>query len=117
MLGTNEATKTTSSEKSTSTQTSASELLVASRCHGNFAENVPFCLLAAAVVEMNGGDRRLLTGALGTLLLFRIVHVEFGLRRYANKSWGRAVGHFGTMGWLAWMSTYAAWLGRSYWKL
>jgi len=91
-------------------------LLVAVRSHSNFVENVPFALLLAAFVEMNGGDRRALTASLAALLCFRLVHVEFGMR--ANEDglgWGRPVGFFGTLGVVGGLSSYAAWLVKSYW--
>lgn len=91
------------------------DLLVAERAHGNFIENVPFALLVTAIAEANGGNRRALTASLAALLLFRLVHVEFGLKADGAVSWGRPVGYFGTVGFVAGMSSYAAYLVKSYW--
>ncbi|OAP59186.1 hypothetical protein AYL99_06484 [Fonsecaea erecta] len=91
-------------------------LLVSARCHANFVENVPLALLVASVVEINGGNTWVLTGTLAALLLFRIAHVEFGLRAKDSMGWGRPVGYFGTLGFVVGMSSYAAWLGRGYWN-
>ncbi|KIW31210.1 uncharacterized protein PV07_02877 [Cladophialophora immunda] len=92
------------------------DLLVSTRCHANFVENVPFALLVASFVEMNGGNTLALTGSLAALLFFRIAHVEFGLRAKDSMGWGRPVGYFGTLGFVVGMSSYAAWLVRSYWR-
>ncbi|KAI1617310.1 membrane-associated, eicosanoid/glutathione metabolism protein [Exophiala viscosa] len=91
------------------------KLLVADRSHGNFVENVPMALLVAAIAEANGGNRRTITGSLAALLLFRIVHVELGLKSQGSLGWGRPIGYFGTLGFVAGMSGYAAYLVKSYW--
>ena len=88
---------------------------MAARCHNNFVENVPLALLLAGIVELNGGNRKVLNGALGALLLIRIVHVEFGLKAPGNNGFGRAVGFFGTQGFMAGMAGYAAYLVKGYW--
>ena len=95
--------------------TEADKLQVASRCHQNFVENVPFALLLAGVVELNGGNRKALNSALGVLLLLRILHVEFGLLGPKNIAFGRPVGYFGTQGYMAGMAGYAAYLVKGYW--
>ena len=97
-------------------------VFLASRCHTNFTENVPLALFTGAVVEMNGGNRKVLTGGLAALLLFRILHVEFGIRTKdgrGNQSMGpgRIVGHFGTLGFVLGMAGYAGWLVKGYWGL
>ncbi|EXJ64345.1 hypothetical protein A1O7_00681 [Cladophialophora yegresii CBS 114405] len=115
MIGTDTSKKASSDSKPTSSQSDDRALLVNARCHGNFVENVPLSLLVASIVEMNGGDRKVLTGSLAALLFFRIVHVEFGLKAERSMGSGRPVGHFGTLTWVLGMSTYAAWLVRSYW--
>ncbi|EXJ92468.1 hypothetical protein A1O3_01019 [Capronia epimyces CBS 606.96] len=94
---------------------STDQLLIATRAHANFVENVPLALLVAALVELNGGDRRILTGSLATLLFLRIAHVELGLRAKNALGLGRPVGTLGTWGFIAGMSSYAAWLVKSYW--
>ena len=114
MIGTDSAKSKSSSKDS---KPDSSGLLLNARCQGNFIENVPLALLVASMVEMNGGNRQWLTAALATLLFFRIVHVETGLRVPGNKGWGRPVGYFGTMGWMLGMSSYAAWLVSSYWGM
>ena len=86
-------------------------LLVARRCHGNFIENVPLALLMGAIVEMNGGDRRVLSGSFAALLLFRIFHVELGLRGEKATAPGRIIGHLGTLSFTMGMAGYAAYLG------
>lgn len=95
--------------------TESNSLLVASRCHGNFVENVPLALIVTSFVELNGGNTVFLTGALLLLLFFRVVHVEFGLRAKNSLGWGRPVGYFGTLAYVTGLSTYAAWLSKSHW--
>ena len=110
----------TTGSKGTAETTAATgddDLLIIRRSHANFVENTPFALLIASFVEMNGGNRRFLTVSLAALLFFRIVHVEFGLRAKNSLGWGRPVGYFGTLGFVAGMSGYAAWLVKSYWWL
>ncbi len=97
-------------------------VFLASRCHQNFTENVPLALFLGAVVEMNGGNRRVLTGSLAALLVCRILHVEFGIKgedEKGNKSLGRGrvVGHAGTLGFVLGMAGYAGWLVKGYWGL
>lgn len=76
---------------------------------------MPLALLLAGVVELNGGNRKILNGALGTLLLLRIIHVEFGLLSPKNLGFGRPIGYFGTQGYMASMAAYAAYLVKGYW--
>ena len=90
-------------------------LAIAARCHHNFVENVPIALLLAAVVELNGGNRKVLNGSLGALLVVRILHVELGLRGPKSLSNGRPIGYFGTLGFLGGMAGYAAYLVKGYW--
>ena len=87
------------------------------RAHGNYVENVPFALLLGAIVEMNGGNRQVLTWGLAGLLLARIAHVELGLRQEKALGVGRPVGHVFTLSFVAGMGGYAAWLVRGYWGL
>ena len=93
----------------------ADKLEVASRCHQNFVENMPLALLLAGVVELNGGNRKALNGALGVLLLLRILHVEFGLLGPKNVAFGTPIGYFGTQGYMVAMAGYAAYLVKGYW--
>ncbi|KAF3921795.1 hypothetical protein AA313_de0203178 [Arthrobotrys entomopaga] len=90
-------------------------LTIATRAHGNFAEYVPLALIATALAELSGGDHKVITGALGTLLLLRVGHVELGLRGKSALAPGRIIGFLGTLGYLLGMSGYAAWLNRGYW--
>lgn len=90
-------------------------LQVAVRSHANYMENVPYAMILAGVVELNGGNRKVLTGSLAALLLFRILHVELGLRGDNANGLPRLIGHVGTAGFLAGMSTYALYLVKGYW--
>ncbi|OAG43523.1 hypothetical protein AYO21_02109 [Fonsecaea monophora] len=110
-----QSSSTTTSTPSTSPDPSHS-LLISSRCHANFVENVPIALLVATFVELNGGNKWALTGSLAALLFFRIAHVEFGLRAKDSMGWGRPVGYFGTLGFVVGMSSYAAWLASGFWR-
>ena len=91
------------------------DLLVQARCHANFVENVPMALLVSAIAEMNGGDRQVLAMSLVALLVFRIGHVESGLKGDRAMGWGRCIGYFGTMSYVLGISSYAAWLSKGYW--
>ena len=90
-------------------------LSVAIRCHANFVEHVPLALMLAAVAELNGGNKQVLTLSLGGLLIARVLHVEFGLRNPGSTGMGRAVGYYGTMGTLGFLAGYAGWLVKDYW--
>ena len=90
-------------------------LQLASRSHNNFTENIPWALLLAVVVELNGGNRKALNGSLGALLLLRILHVELGLLGPKTNAFGRPVAYLGTQGYLAGMAGYAAYLIKGYW--
>lgn len=78
-------------------------------------EYVPLALLGAAIVELNGGNRKILNGGLAALLLFRIMHVELGMHGANANGPGRLIGHLGTAGFLGGMSAYAAYLVKGYW--
>ncbi|KEF58730.1 uncharacterized protein A1O9_06656, partial [Exophiala aquamarina CBS 119918] len=67
-----------------------------------------------SIAEANGGNHRFLTGALA-LLLFRVAHVEFGIRDNNSLGRGRPVAYFRTLIWLAGMSAYATWLAKPHW--
>jgi len=90
-------------------------LSVAVRAHGNYAENVPFALILAAIAETNGGDTRFIAGALGAFLTFRIAHVELGLRQAKAIGQGRLAGYIGTLTYLVGMSAYSVYLCKGYW--
>ncbi|RYP63481.1 hypothetical protein DL771_009274 [Monosporascus sp. 5C6A] len=91
------------------------KLFRASRCHVNFLENVPMAFILAAVVELNGGNRKALTGALGSLFVLRVLHSEFGLLKEGGKGQGRVVGYLGTLGIQLGLAGYAAYLVKGYW--
>ena len=90
-------------------------LYVANRCQNNFVENVPLALLLAAIVELNGGDRTVLHSSLGALLLFRVLHVEFGFSGPGTMAHGRPIGFYGAAGFISGMAAYAAYLVKGYW--
>lgn len=91
------------------------DLLVATRAHANFAENVPLAFIIAGLAELNGANRRVLTSALGALFVFRVLHADAGLIRPGSMSGGRPIGYFGTCGVLGALAGYSAWLVRGYW--
>lgn len=93
------------------------DLQVAARAHSNFAENVPLAFILAGIAELNGANRRLLTGALSTLLVARVLHADFGLVRAGSMSAGRPIGYYGTCGVLGALAGYSAYLVRDYWGL
>lgn len=64
-------------------------LLLDSRAHDNFIENVPICFTLAAIAELNGANRKVLNYAMATLFVLRILHVEFGLKGKDTVGWGR----------------------------
>ena len=86
-----------------------------SRCHANFIENVPIAFLLAGIAELNGANRTVLNYALGTLLVLRVAHAEFGLRGEKTMGVGRPIGFFGTLGWLAGAASYSIYLVKGYW--
>lgn len=90
-------------------------LLVAARSHANFVEYVPWAFVLSTIVELNGGDKRILGAGLGSLLAFRVLHTEFGLRRPGAAGTGRQVGFFGTVGVLGFFASYITWLVREDW--
>ncbi|KAK8050568.1 MAPEG family-domain-containing protein [Apiospora phragmitis] len=96
-------------------QLSDSKLFVASRAHQNYAENVPLAFALAAVVELNGGNRKILTGALGALFAFRVLHAELGMQREDALGVGRPVGYYGTLASMLGLAGYAAFLVKGFW--
>ena len=48
------------------------------RAHGNYVENMPFFLILLGLVELAGGDRRILWGIAIAFVLARIAHA-FGM--------------------------------------
>ena len=106
-----------SSKASSETPNGYNALVIATRCHQNFVENVPLAFLLAAIVELNGGDRRILTGALGTLFGLRILHSELGRQGTDAMAQGRPIGYFGTIGVIGALAGYASYLVKGYWGL
>ena len=50
------------------------------RAHGNYVENMPIVLILIGLLELAGGDRRILWGAAIAFILARIAHA-FGMDR------------------------------------
>ncbi|KAI4206657.1 MAG: hypothetical protein LQ349_009914 [Xanthoria aureola] len=90
-------------------------LFLESRCHLNFLENVPLAFVFAAIAELNGADRSVLSYAMAALFALRVGHVEIGLRGKGTMANGRPIGMFGTQGFLAGMAAYTAYLVKGYW--
>lgn len=67
------------------------ELLRRIRAHANFIEYVPTVLVVLALLELSGGDRRVVA-VLGAALLFARIAHAFGLTRSAGYSKGRFTG-------------------------
>ena len=99
-------------EKSKSVDGTSDQLQLANRCHGNFVEQVPLAMLLGAIVEMNGGNRKVLSGSFAALLLARILHAEFGIMGKDAMGFGRAPGHLGTLGFSLGMAGYSLYLVR-----
>ncbi|KAF7538067.1 hypothetical protein G7054_g3278 [Neopestalotiopsis clavispora] len=93
----------------------SNKLFLSARAHTNFAENVPLAFVLAAVAELNGGNRKILTGALSALLTFRILHTELGIMKPQGMGRGRPIGYFGTVGTILGLAGYAAFLVKDYW--
>lgn len=93
----------------------ANQLQLETRCHANFAENVPFAFVIAAAAELNGVNRQVLNYALATLFALRILHVELGLKGEGTLGVGRPLGTWGTQGLLAGIAGYGAYLVKGYW--
>lgn len=87
-------------------------VLLTTRLHGNFIENVPFAIAIAAIVELNGGNRKALTYTLGALFASRVSHV-IGLT--AGIPLARAGGYFANIGIITGLGVYGAYLSKAYW--
>jgi len=87
-------------------------LLVATTAHSNFLENAPFALILSACVELNGGNKKVLTGVLAAFTLARMAHIKgifAGTYRWrADGTWGSMFVLWGCAGW-------SAWLVKEYW--
>ncbi|KAF1821900.1 uncharacterized protein K489DRAFT_370804 [Dissoconium aciculare CBS 342.82] len=85
------------------------------RAQVNFAENVPLALILAGIVELNGGSRRVLTGALSVLVAARVLHAHFGLLLQNSSGFGRPIGYLSTQGVVVGLVGYSAYLLKSFW--
>ncbi len=66
-------------------------LIVASRRHMNFVENVPLALILIALIEASGGSSTLVHVLGGSLLVGRLIH-PFGINLVSAKTWQRGAG-------------------------
>ncbi|KAI1459301.1 membrane-associated, eicosanoid/glutathione metabolism protein [Annulohypoxylon moriforme] len=101
------STPTQAQTPTTKFHTTSDPLHLATRAQQNFAEFVPLALLLSTIAELNGASPRILRGALATLLVARMLHVEGGILRPGAMGWGRPVGFYGTLGvlgGLAWVA-------------
>jgi hypothetical protein len=72
-------------------------------------------LFLASLVELNGGSRRVLSGILGVFFVLRVLHVEVGLKGKDSIGVGRPLAYFGTLGTMASLSAWSAYLVKGYW--
>lgn len=93
------------------------DLQVSTRAHANFAENVPLAFILAGLVELNGGNRKVVSGTLGALFVLRVLHADLGVLKPGSMAAGRPIGYYGTCGVLGALAGYSAWLVREYWGL
>lgn len=85
------------------------------RAQVNYTENVPLALVLASIVELNGGSRRVLTGALSVLVAARVLHAHFGLLLEKSNGFGRPIGYLSTQGVLLGLAGYSAYLLKGFW--
>lgn len=90
-------------------------LLLDSRAHANFVENVPLAFTLAAIAELNGANRKVLNYAMATLFVLRILHVELGMKGKDTVGLGRPIAFWGTQGFLGGIAAYSTWLVKGYW--
>ncbi|KAI0165767.1 membrane-associated, eicosanoid/glutathione metabolism protein [Xylariaceae sp. FL1272] len=102
-----------SSKEGTDEARLQNKMYLANRCHLNFTENVPFAFVLAAVAELNGCDRTVLTRLMSALFIFRVLHADVGLNK--GLGYGRPIGYWGTMVTMGTLGYYAASLVRGYW--
>ncbi|KAI1105183.1 membrane-associated, eicosanoid/glutathione metabolism protein [Jackrogersella minutella] len=91
--------------------TTRDPLRLAARAQQNFAEYVPLALILAGTAELNGGAPHTLRAALSALLACRVLHAELGIMAADAMGYGRPVGFYGTLGVMAWLGGWGAWLG------
>jgi uncharacterized membrane protein YecN with MAPEG domain len=85
----------TATSLSTPSPNTLGDLDIASRCHGNFLENVPLAFIFLTIAELNGGNRKYLNYATGLLLALRVAHADCGLMlkgKFGSNGVGRPVG-------------------------
>ncbi|KAJ0370990.1 hypothetical protein COL26b_009881 [Colletotrichum chrysophilum] len=90
------------------------KLYLLTRAHTNFTENVPLAFILATLVEVNGGNRKVLSWFLGSFLAMRVLHADFGILQQGLGS-GRPIGYFGSVGLLSAIAGYGAFLVKGYW--
>jgi len=90
-------------------------LYLATRAQANFLETVPLAFIFALVAELNGANRKVLNWVLAALLVFRVGHVEVGLRGKEALGWGRTVGYYGSQAVVLGLGGWAGGLVRGYW--
>jgi uncharacterized membrane protein YecN with MAPEG domain len=100
---------------SSSSDPKTDPLLIATRQHSNFLENVPMALLLCAVAEISGADRSKLHYAMAALFALRIGHT-FALEAADNCGPGRPIALFGGNGIVAVLAGYSAYLVKGYWR-
>lgn len=100
--------------KSSSSDHEVDPMYLAHRIHLNYLESVPMALSLAAIVELNGGNRRTLISVLSVMLAARVSHVV-GLSRAPESSLFRSVGYFASLGSLTYLAGWAGYLVRGYW--
>ncbi|KAI9881101.1 MAG: hypothetical protein M1830_008259 [Pleopsidium flavum] len=102
-------------DSSSDPSSGADPLLLTTRAHANFLENVPLAFIMVAVAELNGGNRKALNIAMGVLLAMRIAHVEVGLKGKDTVGPGRPFAYFGSQAFLGGLAAYGAYLVKGYW--
>lgn len=111
--------------KASAAPAAATRQVAYERAFGNFTEVVPLGLVLASLVEVNGGDRRLLHAALGSFFVARIMHASLGLHLSDHVEGlekngyqiGRIGGFLGSLAVLTTLSTYALYLARPWSRL
>jgi len=103
------------STTSTNESLAADPLYTATRSHVNFLETVPLALICAGLAELNGANRRILTGVLSGLFLARVAHVELGILGPQAQGMGRRVGYYFSMFTVPGLAGWALYLCKKYW--
>ncbi|KAJ0121958.1 uncharacterized protein J7T55_002469 [Diaporthe amygdali] len=90
------------------------KLYLLTRAHANFVEYVPMAFILATLVEVNGGNRKVLSWFLGSFLALRVLHADFGILQQGVGA-GRPIGFIGSVGLLSAIAGYGAFLVKGYW--